>query len=176
MIATVRVASTRARLFAVALLTVVAFVAGGALAPAAAEAATARPPAGSGTGKRVVYDQSARHVWLVDADNRVVRHFPVTGRIGKPLPGRYRVFSQSLRAFTPNRQLRWRYMTRFAWGRSLAIGFHAIPTNTDGVPIQRVSDLGKPGFRSGGCVRMKASNARFLYYWARVGTRVVVLR
>ncbi len=63
------------------------------------------------------------------------------------------------------------YMVRFARGRSLAIGFHSIPTSRKG-PIQREDELGH--FRSAGCVRQKFSDAEKLWNFAPVGTKVVV--
>jgi hypothetical protein len=36
-------------------------------------------PDDSGAGKRVVFDISAQQVWLVEADDSVVRTYPVSG-------------------------------------------------------------------------------------------------
>jgi hypothetical protein len=63
-------------------------------------------------------------------------------------------------------------MVRFARGRSLAIGFHAIPRYPSGRPLQSAAQLGT--FRSAGCVRQADADAAHLYAWAGVGTTVVV--
>jgi hypothetical protein len=63
-------------------------------------------------------------------------------------------------------------MVRFARGRTLAIGFHAIPVYADGRPLQTEAELGL--FRSSGCVRQRADKAKQLYDWAPIGTPVVV--
>jgi lipoprotein-anchoring transpeptidase ErfK/SrfK len=66
------------------------------------------------------------------------------------------------------------YMTRFAISpnKKNTIGFHAIPSR-DGAPMQTPAQLGT--FQSGGCVRMLKDNAIFIFNWATVGTKVVVL-
>ena len=64
-------------------------------------------------------------------------------------------------------------MVRFARGDKLAIGFHGIPRDSSGRPLQGDDDLG--GFRSAGCVRQSDGDAAYLYEWAPVGTTVVVL-
>ncbi len=69
--------------------------------------------------------------------------------------------------------LRLPYMTRFAHGRSLAIGFHGIPLRANGSPIQSDDELGS--YRSHGCVRMNQDAIKVLYDWAPIGTVVVVL-
>ena len=70
----------------------------------------------------------------------------------------------------------WRYMVRFAkGGQGDNIGFHEIPTNTDtGYKVQSIWQLGTP--LSGGCVRQSTPDAQYIWGWAPVGTKVVVLR
>ena len=65
-------------------------------------------------------------------------------------------------------------MVRFAIGGDEGdnIGFHEIPKK-DGVPVQSVSQLGTP--LSGGCVRQSTPDAIYMWNWAPVGTKVVVL-
>jgi L,D-transpeptidase catalytic domain len=139
-----------------------------------------KPPSGppappnSGSGRRIVYSNSAQRVWLVEADNHYSATFPVSGRRGVPAPGTYRVFSKSVMSSAHNGELRLPYMTRFAVASSgLAIGFHGIPLRANGTPIQGDAELGE--FRSAGCVRMNQQDIKTLYNWAPVGTTVVVL-
>lgn len=131
-------------------------------------------PVNSGSGRRLVYANAAQRVWAVDGGGVVVRTFLVTGRSGVPLPGSYRVFSQSLLAYSlADPAVTMRYMTRFAYGpQGGNVGLHEIPRR-DGRPLQADSQLG--GFGSGGCVRVATADAQFVYGWAPVGTRVVVV-
>jgi hypothetical protein len=138
-------------------------------APPAPPAPTA--PAGSGTGKRIVYCVSCHRVWLVEANEAVSRTHLVSGRAGVPRPGTYAVFSKSTRSTSGSVTLA--YMVRFAHGRSLAIGFHAIPRDRHGRPIQTEAELGQ--YRSHGCVRQSDGDALALWSFAPVGTKVVVI-
>jgi len=131
-------------------------------------------PAHSGSGRRIVYSERAAHLWVVGADGAVVRDYPVTGRVGRPKPGVYHVYSKSTVAINPGEKLRFEYMVRFAVGITGArIGFHTIPRYYDGVPIQKESQLGK-AIGAGGCVRQSRADAVWLYGWSRVGDTVVV--
>ena len=146
---------------------------------AAATAAPAPPPPGpfpavpadSGTGRRIVYCNSCQRVWLVEADESVARSYVVSGRRGVPRPGTYAVRSKSHPGGTES-GLRLDHMVRFAKGRNLWIGFHAIPVGARG-PIQSLGQLGQP--LSHGCVRQAPADARALWEFAPVGTAVVVL-
>ncbi|MBU6241278.1 MAG: S8 family serine peptidase [Acidobacteria bacterium] len=53
--------------------------------------AEATAPAGSGSGRRFVYDRSSRRLFAIDADNRVVRSTTVVGTVTPPVTGRYRL-------------------------------------------------------------------------------------
>jgi hypothetical protein len=145
------------------------------IAAARAYKPTRKLPADSGEGRRIVYAQHKGHVWIVGTDGQVVRDYPVTGRIGRPAPGSYRVFSKSPTAVNPIAKVRFDLMVRFAHGiTGAAIGFHTIPRWYDGRPIQRENQLGQM-IGAGGCVRQSKADARWLYRWAKVGERVVVL-
>ena len=52
------------------------------------------------------------------------------------------------------------------------IGFHEIPTQY-GRPLQSIWQLGQP--LSAGCVRQAPSDALWMWNWAGLGTKVVVL-
>ena len=145
--------------------------------PPPAPPTTARPaapatstPSGSGAGKRIVYCVTCQRVWLIEANEAVSRTHRVSGRAGVPRRGTYSVFSKSERASSG--RVTMRYMVRFARGRTLAIGFHSIPRNRQGRPIQSESKLGS--YRSHGCVRQSDGDALALWNFAPVGTKVVV--
>jgi hypothetical protein len=128
-------------------------------------------PANSGFGRRVVYSNSMQRVWLVEESGFASHSWLVSGKRGVPAPGNYHVFSQSNPSSAGS--LRLPHMTRFAWGTSLAIGFHGIPLEPNGSPIQSDAELGQ--YRSHGCVRMNQDAARALYHWVDIGTPVIVL-
>ena len=142
--------------------------------PDAARGDTYGLPSGSGSGRRVVYSRGAQQVWAVESDGRVVKTHRVSGRLYEPYGGTYSVYSRSLYTYsTDNPDVKWRYMVRFAYGpQGGRIGFHEIP-NKFGVPLQSVAQLGQP--LSGGCVRQSTPDAQWMWNWAGLGTRVVVL-
>ncbi len=144
--------------------------------PASRSQQQRRPlPTNTGTGRRIVYSLSLMHVWLVDAKGKVVRDFPVIGRRDKPKPGTYRVYSKSPTTFNPDYGVTIRYMVRFTYGSHLPIGFHDLPRTKTGEYFAKPADLGKPVGR-GGCASTLTENAKFLYTWTPVGTKVVVVR
>jgi hypothetical protein len=129
-------------------------------------------PAGSGSGRRIVYSNSDLWVWLVDDRERVLDSYPVSGHRGWPRPGTYAVFSKSEDALAGYDGITMRWMVRFTFGHETNIGFHDIPLDGRGRPLQTVDELGT--YQGGGCVRQEASKARLLYAWADLGTVVVV--
>lgn len=131
-------------------------------------------PPDSGWGRRIVYSNSQQRVWLVEWNEGVVGSWLVSGRRGMPRAGTYRVFSKSRYSSARGGRVRMEYMTRFARGRRLAIGFHSIPVTRRGAPIQTEAQLGT--YRSAGCVRQKLSDAKALWDFAAIGTPVVVTR
>lgn len=138
-------------------------------------AATAWPavPAASGTGKRVVFDQSDQRVWLVGDDDRAVRSYLVSGsRFDQLRPGSYKVYSTSSTATSWDGQSTMRDMVRFTRGSRAAIGFHDIP-RSGGAPVQTEAQLGTR--LSDGCIRQAPDDAQALWDFAPVGTPVVVV-
>ncbi len=133
-------------------------------------------PANSGSGRRAVYSKSRQRVWAVDSDGTVLKTHLVSGKLKwcDPRVGEYRVFSRS--RYTNNIQnpaIKWGYMIRFTKGcNGDNIGFHEIP-NKYGVPVQSIWQLGTP--LSGGCVRQGYDDAIWMWNWAWIGTKVVVL-
>lgn len=127
-------------------------------------------PENSGRGRRIVYSNARQRVWLVGANEKVEKTYLVSGRANTPRRGFYRVYSKSRHAFSGS--ARMEFMIRFARGRSLAIGFHSIPT-TRGRPMQSEAQLGT--YQSHGCVRQRWLDALWLWWWAPVGTPVVVM-
>ena len=132
------------------------------------------PDVGLAGTKHVVYGVGNQRMWLVGADGSLVDTYLVSGRVGIPAPGRYRVFSKSVKAWSFTPGVTMNHMVRFTRGRSgAAIGFHSIPNDRHGSPIQTIDALGE--YRSAGCVRQRNDKAAQLYEWAPIGTPVAVI-
>ena len=135
-------------------------------------------PANSGKGRRIVYSKADQRVWLVTGNEVVERTYLVSGSRSPnlPTPGEYEVFSRSETSFSlADPDIVWRFMVRFTTGPAGDnIGFHEIPVDQNtGDPVQSEAELGRP--RSAGCVRQATDDAIYLWGWAPIGTRVVVL-
>lgn len=140
-----------------------------------AQESTSTPPAvpaDSGSGRRVVFDQSDQRVWLVGERGKVLRTYLVSGSVYDNLqPGTYQVYSTSRHAIGIDDSGTMEYMVRFTRGENAAIGFHSIPEK-DGRPLQTRKQLGTP--LSHGCIRQDLPDAVALWEFAPVGTTVVV--
>lgn len=130
-----------------------------------------------GQGQRIIYSNSGQQVWLINADETLYDTYPVSGRLGTPNPGTYAVYSKSPTAWAGHDGITMSHMVRFVppsgSGNRLAIGFHAIPRDLYGVPLQTEEELGT--YQSAGCVRQSDEKAAALYEWAPIGTPVIVL-
>jgi hypothetical protein len=130
-------------------------------------------PGRSGQGRRIVFAIGAQRVWLVSAKDRVRRSYLVSGSLTDNLqPGSYAVYSKSRDAIGVDDSGTMKFMVRFAHGEHAAIGFHDIPIK-DGHRIQTFGELGTP--QSHGCIRQRRADAKALWDFAPVGTRVVVV-
>lgn len=129
------------------------------------------PPANSGAGRRVVYCNSCQRVWLIEDNGWVFASYIVSGRRNYPRNGTYKV----MRRINPgwSKTLRLPYFVGFTYGNTTDVGFHGIPLQPDGDPIQSDSQLGQP--LSHGCVRQSQRSARLMWDWATMGTKVVVI-
>ncbi len=125
-----------------------------------------------GSGRRILYTDSGQRIWLIDDTGELVKTHQVSGRRGVPGVGRYRVYSKSRHAWAPYDGITMEYMVRFARGE-WPYGFHSIPIWPDKRPLQTKEQLGT--HRSGGCVRQDFDDAKFVFDWADIGTRVIVI-
>ena len=138
-----------------------------------AEHPAATLPANSGTGRRIVFAMGAQRVWLVSGGQHVRRTYPVSGSVTDNLQtGSYSVYSKSEHAVGIDDSGTMRYMVRFAHGPNAAIGFHDIP-ELNGSLVQTRQQLGTP--LSHGCIRQWRPDAKALWNFAPVGTKVVVV-
>jgi lipoprotein-anchoring transpeptidase ErfK/SrfK len=129
-------------------------------------------PADSGSGRRIVYSLDQQRVWIVETEGNVSGSWLVSGRKSIPKPGAYSIFSRSRWSQSEDGSVRMEFMLRFARTSGSAIGFHAIPVDRNGRPVQSEEELGQP--RSRGCVRQARSDAEHLWNWAPDGTAVQV--
>lgn len=145
------------------------------VASAGSDAPELPEDAGQGTGKRVVYQRSSQRVWAIDEDEKVVRSYLVSGsRYRNEVPGWHKVYSRSESALGWDLQADLPYMIRYTQTERGHIGFHAIPSWRDsGEKLQTIEELGQR--LSGGCTRQAPQDAEFLWSFADVGTRVLVL-
>lgn len=132
-------------------------------------------PSNSGSGKRVVYERRGQRVWAVDENEQVIRSWLVSGsKYGNEQPGEHVVYSRSEESSAWNFQARLPLMIRYQKTAIGAIGFHGIPIRvSDGQPYQTEAELGTR--LSGGCQRQANPDAAFLWAFAPVGTKVVVI-
>ncbi|MDX6276214.1 MAG: hypothetical protein QOJ72_342 [Nocardioidaceae bacterium] len=139
----------------------------------AKKADTPALPPGSGTGYRIVFDQSEQRVWLVGSDDKVDRTYLVSGsRFDNLHPGTFSVLSRSRYATSFDFSGKLEYFVHFTTGFSAPIGFHAVPRDNSGNLEQTKAQLGTP--LSAGCVRQWLPDAIALWNFAPVGTKVVV--
>lgn len=132
-------------------------------------------PADSGSGKRVVYSRSGQRVWAVDKNERVIRSWLVAGsKYNNEVPGTHEVYSRSEVSTAWNGKAYLPKMIRWLKTDIGNIGFHGIPRHVnDGSRYMKDSELGQR--LSGGCQRQADADATFMWDFAQVGTKVVVL-
>lgn len=126
-------------------------------------------------GKRVVYDRAGQRVWAIDDEGRVVRSYLVSGsQYRNEVPGVHTVYSKTESALGWDLTADLPYMIRYTQTERGHIGFHAIPNwRATGEMLQTVDELGQK--LSGGCTRQALEDAQFLWEFADVGTKVVVI-
>jgi peptidoglycan hydrolase-like protein with peptidoglycan-binding domain len=132
-------------------------------------------PPDTGSGKRVVYSRAGQRVWAVDKNDRVIRSWLVSGsKYNNETPGVHQVYSRSEVSTAWNGKAFLPHMIRWLKTDIGAIGFHGIPRHvSDGSRYEKDSELGTR--LSGGCTRQADLDANFMWDFAQIGTKVVVL-
>jgi peptidoglycan hydrolase-like protein with peptidoglycan-binding domain len=146
------------------------------LSSVASTGADAPPlPENSGTGRRVVYERISQRVWAVSEDGEIIRSWLVAGsQYNNEMPGTHQVYSRSEQSTAWNGRAILPLMIRWLQTDIGHIGFHGIPIHvSDGSPYMTEDELGTR--LSGGCQRQANADARFMWAFAEVGTKVVVL-
>jgi lipoprotein-anchoring transpeptidase ErfK/SrfK len=122
---------------------------------------------------------SEQRVYAYNKRRRLIASFPASTGANNTTPvGRFTVFSKSAQAYySPNPGERMKFMTRFTKGREGDnIGFHGIPyraTPKGDIPLY--TPLGITPV-SHGCVRLKVSDAKWLFQNMPLGAEVLVIR
>jgi lipoprotein-anchoring transpeptidase ErfK/SrfK len=145
------------------------------LSSVASTGADAPPlPANSGAGRRVVYDRRSQRAWAVGSDGQIIRSWLVSGsKYGNEQPGEHQVYSRSEVSTAWNGRAYLPLMIRYQKTAIGNIGFHGIPTHVaDGSAYMTEDQLGTR--LSGGCQRQANLDAKFMWAFATVGTKVVV--
>jgi lipoprotein-anchoring transpeptidase ErfK/SrfK len=132
-------------------------------------------PPDSGSGRRIVYHRGGQRVWAVGDEGQIIRSWLVSGsKYSNELPGTHEVYSRSEMSTAWNGKAYLPKMVRWLKTDIGAIGFHAIPLHrSDNSPYQTEDELGQR--LSGGCQRQANRDAAFLWDFAQVGTKVVVI-
>ncbi len=132
-------------------------------------------PANSGEGRRLVYDRAGQRVWAVGSEGEIIRSWLVSGsKYSNELPGTHEVYSKSDVSTAWNGKAWLPKMVRWLKTERGAIGFHSIPLHVeDDSPYQTDAELGTR--LSGGCQRQAVLDADFVWEWADIGTKVVVV-
>ncbi len=126
---------------------------------------------------RIVLDE--QRAYFYNAKRRLIATLEVSTGVDDQTPvGVFKVFSKSAQTFyTPNPRERMRFMTRFTKGRQGGnIGFHGIPyTVTKNGEVPFYTPLGRAP-SSHGCIRMRVSEARWVFQNMDIGATVTVVR
>lgn len=135
--------------------------------PTAPVHARLKPAPGVNT---IVVDKSEQRVTLYKADGTWVDSFLCASGKLYPRIGKYKVYGHRKQSFSLYDDTTFFYFTMFVKSdKGNNIGFHSIPQHPNG---KLVGGLGKPV--SHGCVRLAKAKAKFVYSWAKNGTRVIV--
>lgn len=123
-------------------------------------------PAGSGTGRRVVYSLDDDRVWLVNQPHRVKRTFRVNPGTVDPPPAQYTVTSRS-GTIVGSDGMAIEHVVRFADVNGTPIGFSAAANGSTTPP--------DPTKRLGG-IREPREDGTAMWDFATIGTRVTVIK
>jgi LysM repeat protein len=129
-------------------------------------------PAPGGGGKRIVIDLSEQHLYAYQNGALVYSFVVSTGKAGtRTRAGTFSILDKYPNAYASTWDLQMPYFMGIYWSGSLENGIHALPILSNGQTLW-AGYLGTPA--SFGCIILSTENARTLYYWADIGTPVVI--
>jgi lipoprotein-anchoring transpeptidase ErfK/SrfK len=122
---------------------------------------------------------SEQRAYFYTSSRRLIATLPVsTGADDQTPVGTFKVFSKSAQTFyTPSPNERMKFMTRFTKGRQGDnIGFHGIPykvTKNGDIPFYTPLGIAPV---SHGCIRMRVTDAKWVFDNMKLGSVVAVVR
>jgi LysM repeat protein len=129
-------------------------------------------PIPSGGGKCIVIDLSEQHLYAYQNGALVYSFVISSGKAGsRTRAGSFSILDKYPNAYASTWDLQMPYFMGIYWSGSLENGIHALPILSNGQTLWG-GYLGTPA--SFGCIILSTENARTLYYWADIGTPVVV--
>lgn len=128
--------------------------------------APAAVPAGSGTGRRIVYSLGHKTVWLVDASDAARRTVSVWPGTVAPDPGTYTVGTRTRGAITGSDGVKIEHVVYFTMKSGVNIAFSNAVDGSSPPPAS--------GTQTGG-VRMGKADGAALWTFGAAGTKVVVV-
>jgi LysM repeat protein len=129
-------------------------------------------PAPGGGGKRIVIDLSEQHLYAYQNGVLIYSFVISSGKAGsRTSTGAFSILDKFPNAYASTWDLQMPYFMGIYWSGSLENGIHALPILSNGQMLWG-GYLGTPV--SFGCIILSTENARTLYYWADIGTPVVV--
>jgi LysM repeat protein len=129
-------------------------------------------PGTPGGPKRIVIDISEQHLYGYEGDVLVYSFVASTGKSDSPTrTGTFSVLSKFPNAYASTWDLQMPYFMGIYWAGALQNGIHALPILSSGQTLW-AGYLGTPV--SFGCIILSTANAQTLYYWADIGTPVIV--
>jgi LysM repeat protein len=138
---------------------------------------TARPTgivqvsAPTGQGKEILVDISEQHLYAYQ-DNKLVFSLVASTGIGNSTRiGTFKVLDKIPRAYSNSFNIWMPYWMGIYYSGTLENGIHGLPLLMNGVELWG-NLLGRPA--TYGCIEMKTSEAKALYDWAEIGTRVII--
>ncbi len=130
------------------------------------------PPAPSGSGKKILVDISQQRMYVYQNGLLIHSWVVSTGRYGYPTrTGIFHVQSKVLNAYGSRWRIWMPYWLGIYWAGSTENGIHGQPINPNG-SIVWAGLLGKR--ITFGCVMLRTDHAKELYYWADIGTPVII--
>ena len=132
-------------------------------------------PARSGSGRRIVISQTQNWVWVVGANNKVLRQGGVVDNPGELRKGSYRTGSYCGRAARVKKNTSGSlWLDNFVRFAPCGFGFHRIPrAMSNGRQIHADHILGTNLATSHGCIRLSASMAKRIWSFTSSGRTVV---
>jgi lipoprotein-anchoring transpeptidase ErfK/SrfK len=124
--------------------------------------------------KTILVDISDQRVYAYDGGKLIFSFVASTGRNDSTQVGHYRILDKSPNAYSDP----WRFwmpywMGIYYVGYNLENGFHSLPVLSNGVKLWN-SQIGSP--ITYGCVVLRPNDMKELYFWAGIGTAVVIRR